>query len=312
MKIRAAVIGVGYLGTFHAQKYKALSTGSLAGKLEFVGVCDLNSQQANKVAQDLGVQAFSNPKDLIGKVDAVTISTITPAHYETARFFLNNGVHTNIEKPITENSEQAEDLVQIAKSKNLLIGVGHSERFNPSFRYILDRKQNMKYCELHRHAPFKLRGSEVSVIHDLMIHDIDLALSLDSSSFEVQSASAGCVVTKSFDWASCTLKFKSGLKVLITSSRMAPQMTRQVKAFYDDQVLTANLQTGEVETISSQLSKDGQVQSTVVNPGKGDNLLTETENFITAILEHKNPFISGEDGLRALKVAEEIIARAMK
>jgi predicted dehydrogenase len=312
MKIRAAVVGVGYLGTFHAQKYKALSTGTLSSNLEFVGVCDLNAQQANKVATELGVKAFNDPKELIGKVDAVTISTITPAHYETALMFLKNGIHTNIEKPITETSKQAEELVEIAKSKNLIIGVGHSERFSPAFRYILDRKQNMRYCELHRHAPFKLRGSEVSVVHDLMIHDIDLALSLDSSPFEVETASSGCVVTKTFDWASCSLKFKSGLKVLITSSRMAPQMTRQVKAFYDDQVITANLQTGDVEITSSQLTKEGQVQTSVTAMGKSDNLLSETENFINSILKKQRPFISGDDGLRALKVAEEIIARAKK
>ena len=134
MKLRGAVIGVGYLGNFHAQKYRDLSRGIFKDKIEFIGVCDLNKLQAEKIASEFSVQAFSDPKDLIGKVDLVSIVTITPKHYELAKMFLENGIHVNVEKPMTVKVSEAQELVALAKKKGMTLCVGHSERFSPAFR----------------------------------------------------------------------------------------------------------------------------------------------------------------------------------
>ncbi len=198
-KLRAAVVGVGYLGNFHAQKYKTLSQKEEMN-LEFVGVCDLSASQVEKAAGELGVQAFLKPEMLVGKVDAVTISTITPTHYELTKFFLENKIHVNVEKPLCLKSSEAEYLVKLAKINGLVLCVGHSERFNPVFSELKTVIPRPRFLEFNRYAPFKLRGSDVSVLHDLMIHDLDLMLAMDSSPSRLVSAQAGKIATKTYDW----------------------------------------------------------------------------------------------------------------
>ncbi|GIL17727.1 MAG: oxidoreductase [Oligoflexia bacterium] len=307
MKLRAAVVGVGYLGQFHAQKYKQLSETQFQGQLELVGVCDLNADQAKKVGESLGVQWFTHPKDLIGKVDMVAIASVTLAHYELAKLFLENNIHVNVEKPITEKVSQAQELVKLAKEKNLILCVGHSERFNPAFVEAQRRMTKPLWVENHRHAPFKSRGADVSVIHDLMIHDIDMLLSLDQSPCRVVSAQGGSLITKTYDWASATFEFQSGLKALITTSRVAQQMTRSMKIIEKNQVIEANLQTGDL--VVTQIGTAGEsLQFTSHQSGKGDNLLIETEAFIKAVLKKAPSVITGQDGLRALEMVEQVIA----
>ena len=217
MKLRTAVVGVGYLGQFHAQKHKALTTGAWSTQAEFVGVCDLNATQAEKIAQDLGVKAFTRPQDLIGKVDAVTVASITPAHYELTKMFLEAGIHVNVEKPITVNVSEAQELIALAKKKNVILTVGHSERFSPVFTRLRELVINPLYVELFRHAPFKPRGAEVSVLHDLAIHDVDLALNLcapqlsDTRDVTVTHAAGSRLATQQLDWSQFSLAF-AGVK----------------------------------------------------------------------------------------------------
>ena len=306
-KLRAAVIGVGYLGNFHAQKYKALSE-KLELNVQLVGVCDLNPTQAQKIAGELGVQAWTNPKDLIGKVDVVTIATITPTHFELAKMFLENGVHVNVEKPICLNTSDAKVLVDLAQKKNLTLCVGHSERFNPAFKGLQQVLQKPSFVELNRYATFKARGSDVSVIHDLMIHDLDLMLSLDSSACRLLTAQAGKLATDTFDWCSATFEFESGLKAQVNSSRLSKEMIRSVRAMDSTSIWIANLQTGDLEQTQKVANPEAPITHEVRNLGRGDNLLTETEAFLLAVQGKPNQAVRGVDGMKALELVERILS----
>ena len=305
-KLRAAVVGVGYLGNFHAQKYKALSEKPEMN-LDLVAVCDLHLPQAQKVADALKVQAFSHPEDLIGKVDAVTIATITPAHFELAQLFLKNGIHVNVEKPICLKSSEAQVLVDLARNKKLILCVGHSERYNPAFKELKNQIKQPSYIELNRYAPFKSRGSEVSVLHDLMIHDLDLMLSLDSSQCRLLSAQTGKMLKESEDWCSASFVFESGLRAQINSSRLAKEMVRSIKVIEAQSIWLANLQTGEIERTKPTGNAESPLAFEVQNTGRGDNLLTETESFVKAIQGSKAEVVSGEAGMLALQWVEKIL-----
>jgi predicted dehydrogenase len=311
MKLRGAVVGVGYLGNFHAQKYRALSSGTFQDKIEFVGVCDLNLAQAQKVAGELSVQAFSKPQDLVGKVDFVSIATVTSSHYEMAKLFLQNGIHVNVEKPMTVKVSEAQELLALAKSKGLVLCVGHSERFNPAYRALKEIVQKPVHMDLQRHASFKSRGSDVSVVHDLMIHDLDLAISMDPSACKITRAVGGVMMTKTLDWADCGLKFASGATAHISVSRMAPQMTRAMKVFDAERAYEANLQTGDLAVMTPSKTELGFVVEQK-NCGKGDNLLLETEAFFRAVLGEAAPIITGEHGLEALRLVEEVVSSILQ
>lgn len=304
--MRAAVVGVGYLGNFHAQKYKALSQ-KYPELIQLVGVCDTYEPQAEKIAKELGVMPFTQAGDLISLVDMVTIATITPKHYELAKYFLQNKIHVNVEKPICLKTEQARELVNLAEKNNLTLTVGHSERFSPTFKELKKKVHRPRFVELSRYAPFNKRGSDVSVIHDLMIHDLDLLLSMDSTKYRVVSASCGKVVTSSVDWVSATIEFESGLRAQVNSSRLAREMTRTIKAFDNTCQYFANLQTGDLEITQKQTADEPPVIE-VIQLGRADNLLAETENFILASHGKAPATVTGKDGLRALELAEQIIA----
>lgn len=306
-KPRGAVIGVGYLGTFHAQKYKALSTEL---GFDFVGVCDAFLPQAQKVATELGVAAFEKPQDLIGKVDFLTIATSTPHHFELAQLFLKNKIHVNVEKPMTVLVKEAEELVALAKANGVLLAVGHSERFSPVLAEMKSHLQKPALIELQRHAPFKARGAEVSVILDLMIHDLDLMLSMDSSEVHLTSAAHGSVVSETEDWVTASFAFQSGMKAVISVSRSASAMTRTMKLVSSQKVVIGNFQTGDVEVGTPQGRET--IQFEVKNAGRGDNLMLETKNFFLAIQGKEALRVPGQDGLRALGLAEEVLAKGRR
>ena len=301
MKLRGAVVGVGYL---HSQKYKALCSSTFAGKIEFVGVCDLNAEQSQKVAQTLEVQSFKDPKELLGKIELVSIATVTQSHYEVAKMFLENGVHVNVEKPIAATVDQAQKLITLAKSKGLVLTVGHSERFNPAYRFLQNQNHKPVFMDLQRHSPYKSRGADVSVVHDLMIHDLDLALNLDSTEVKVNRAQGGRVLSPTLDWARCELQFASGAQAHISVSRLAAQMTRTLKLVTSQGVSEVNLQTGD---LAVSRVEGREVVVATQSFGKSDNLLQETENFFHSVLGDSLPMISGAQGLRALQLCEDVV-----
>jgi predicted dehydrogenase len=313
MSLRAAVVGVGYLGRFHAQKYRDLCANKFQGQVQLIGVCDLNAENAAKVATECGTQSFTNPSDLIGKVDLVTIATITPKHYELAKFFLSQGIHVNVEKPMTVTVVDAQELVALAKEKNLILTVGHSERFSPVYSELKKCIFSPKTIELHRHAPYKSRGADVSVVLDLMIHDIDLALALDPSKAKVVSAAGGKLASPTLDWARCEIQFESGLTALISVSRMASLMTRAFRVVDQKENFEGNFQTGDFSRVNFSGGLEN-VQVQTQNCGKSDNLFSETENFIQSVVSLKagqpsNPLVPGVDGLRAMEIAQSVLDR---
>ncbi|MCM2287722.1 MAG: Gfo/Idh/MocA family oxidoreductase, partial [Sulfuritalea sp.] len=194
-KLRAAVIGVGYLGRFHAQKYAALSAGNRG--VELVGVVDAHPETAQRVAKELGVAAFTDYRELLagGKVDLVSVASTTETHHAVARDCLAAGVHVLAEKPITVTVAQADELIALADAKNLVLQVGHLERFNPAWLAVKDKFKRPVFIEAHRMAPFKARGIDVSVVLDLMIHDLDLILPLVASPVTDLRASGVSVLT---------------------------------------------------------------------------------------------------------------------
>lgn len=320
-KLRAAVVGVGYLGRFHAQKYKALSeSAEWSQHLDLVGVCDASEARAQEVAHELNTQAYTSPKDLVGKVDVVTVASSTKTHYEITKFLLENGIHVHVEKPMTETVEQGEELVRIAEAKGLKLQVGHVERFNPALMAAQEKLKIPYFIECHRLAPFKPRGVDVDVVLDLMIHDLDLILSLVPSKVKSVSAVGTPVLTKTVDIANARLEFESGTIANVTASRVSQSATRKFRIFQPSQYLSIDFGSGEVN-LTEKIGEWVLDQSQQVDLNqlplefhawsleKGDALLSETRSFLESVRDNKPCKVSGRDGLEALRLAEVIRAK---
>lgn len=302
-KVKCAVVGVGYLGRFHAQKYKAIEDA------ELIGVCDASFERAKEVANELGVLAFSDYRELKGRVDAVTIASTTRTHYEIAKFFLEAGVHVNVEKPMTVTIEEAEDLVRIARTKNLKLQVGHVERFNPALQSAQSKLQVPLFIECHRLAAFKPRGVDVDVVLDLMIHDLDVILSLVKSPVKSVSAVGAPVLTKFVDIANARVEFESGTVANVTASRVSQNATRKFRVFQHDQYLSIDFGTGELNLTTKKGEwKDDQIPLDFESWSleKGDALLAETKAFVHSVKTGAPVVVSGEDGLVAMRVVMQV------
>ncbi len=307
-KLKCAVVGVGYLGRFHAQKYKTLvDTGR---NIELVGVCDANFERAGDIAREVGSKAFSDYRELIGQVDAVTVASSTRSHFEIAKFFLENGIHVHVEKPMTATIPEAEALVKLAREKKLKLQVGHVERFNAALTAAKEKLMNPLFIECHRLAPFKPRGVDVDVILDLMIHDLDVILSLVKSPVKNISAVGAPVLTKYVDIANARIEFESGTVANVTSSRVSQSSTRKFRVFQSSQYLSIDFGTSEVNLTTKTKGewKEDQIplEFDSWNMDKVDALLEETKAFITCIEKDTRPIVSGEDGLIALALADRI------
>ncbi len=302
-KLKCAVIGTGYLGKFHAEKYAALDD------CELVAVVDVNEQAAKEVASNKGAQALTDYSSLLGNVDAVSIVVPTSLHHSVSRDFLNAGTHVLVEKPITVTVEEADELIEIAKQKNLILQVGHLERFNPAVLG-LDKEEKPLFIEAHRLAPFNPRANDVSVVLDLMIHDIDIILALIDSDIERIDASGTAVLTQGTDIANARLTFKNGCVANVTASRISMKMERKMRMFrpssyisvdFQNKVLTKH-KTGEKEMfpgVPEIVSEESVFEN-------GDALMEEIRHFVECIHAGNNPLVSGVAGRRALKTAIEI------
>lgn len=307
--IRCAVVGVGYLGRFHAQKYKLLDG------VELVGVCDLNSEQGLKVASELSVPYFESYQELEGKVDAVTIAASTSAHFELAKFFLERGVHVHVEKPMTSTTAEAEELCRIARKKNLKLQVGHVERFNPALIAVKQKLKNPLFIECHRLAPFKPRSADVNIVLDVMIHDLDVIMSLVKSEVVAVSAIGTPVLTSTIDIANARIEFASGAIANVTASRVSQNTQRKFRVFQNSQYLSIDFSSAEVNLMTktdTQPVGNIPIAFESWNLEKGDALLAETKAFVDAIRLDRPCEVSGEDGLVALKLAEQIMEAIAK
>src|SRR5450631_3420202 len=312
-KIRAAVVGVGYLGRFHAQKYAQLADCSL------VGVVDNQAQTASRVAAEVQAPAYSDFRELLGKVDAVSVVTPTPTHYDIARAFLESGAHVLVEKPITETSEQAERLIGVARQRGRVLQVGHLERFNPAILAAETLLTRPRFIECHRLAPFRERGTEVNVVLDLMIHDIDLVQMIVGSPVASFDAIGTPVFSAEIDIANARLRFENGCVANVTASRVSLKTERKLRVFCDDAYMSLDLQQKILTVIrkGTGVGADGMPQVAIEENTyqQGDALKSEIEAFLEAVASGKPPPVTGEDGLLALRTALSIaeqVASSMK
>lgn len=301
--MRAAVVGVGYLGRFHAQKIK-----SLPG-VELVGVCDFSMAQAEKVAAELSVQVFANPQALLGHVDYVHIAASTQSHYDLTSLFLNEKIPVLVEKPIAATIEQAEKLCELAEKNKTLLSVGHIERFNPAFLYLKEQSFKASYLEINRLAPFRTRGSDVSVLHDLTIHDIDLVHWLIGSDYSRSEVSAVRMIRPTIDDVSIRLFFNDGRQVTINNSRISPQLIRNYRAVSSEQSIFVNTATLEAEILSAT-SSDPFHEVRKIQLNKTDALADEAAHFAKAVRGEVPPAITASEALAALRAVENFIAKA--
>ncbi len=243
-KLRTAVVGVGYLGRFHAQKHKAVDD------IELVGVCDRDAARSTSVAAEVGTVAFTDHRELLGKVDAVTIAASTAEHFALAKFFLDHGVHVLVEKPMTRTSAEAATLTTLADARGLKLQVGHVERFNPALLAARQTLTTVRFIECHRLAPFKGRGADVNVILDLMIHDLDVILSLVQAEPTRVSAVGVPVLTEEVDIANARIEFANGAVANVTASRVSTSAQRRFRVFQANQYVSIDFGSGEVRRVT--------------------------------------------------------------
>jgi len=303
-KIRAAVVGVGYLGRFHAQKYAG------AESCELVGVVDARPEAREKVAKELRTEAYADHRELLGKVDAVSIATTTPAHFPIARDFLTAGAHVLVEKPITESLDEARQLIELAKAKGCVLQVGHLERFNAAILAAEPYIRVPRFVECHRLAPYKERGTDVNVVLDLMIHDIDIVQTIVGSPIVSIDAIGTTVFSDEIDIANARIHFENGCVANATASRVSMKTERKLRIIQDDTYLSLDLQQKSL-TLMQRLPgtpAPGQLPVSIEERTfeQGDALKAEIESFLDCIRNGKPPVVGGEAGRQALETAMRI------
>ena len=302
-KLRTAVVGVGYLGRFHAQKHR------LVDGVELVAVCDRDVERARSVAAEVGTTAVADYRALLGQVDAVTIAATTAEHFALTKFFLEHDVHVLVEKPMTRTSAEAAVLTKLAAQRKLKLQVGHVERFNPALVAARETLTTVRFIECHRLAPFKGRGADVNVILDVMIHDLDVILSLVNSKPTSASAVGIPVLMDDIDIANARIEFANGAIANVTASRVSTTPQRRFRVFQPNQYVSIDFGNGEVRRVT----KDGEwregttpLREETWNLEKGDALLAETKAFVDAIVTDQPCVVSGADGVASLELAEMI------
>ena len=304
--VRTGVIGVGYLGRFHAEKY------SLCDASELIGVFDLDEARAQAVAAETHCRAYHDMDALLGDVDAVSIAANTPAHFELATAALAAGCHVFVEKPMAETAAQAAELVQLAAAQNVKLQVGHIERFNPALIAAREHMRDVRFIECHRLAAFKHRGADVDVVLDLMIHDLDIILSLVDSEPTRVSAMGLPVLTDKIDIANARIEFANGAVANVTASRVSTSAQRKLRVFQSQQYMGVDFGAVQVQRVTRAAQWDGTedpLQLDEARYDKGDALLAEIESFVAAVSENRPVVVPGDDGQRVLELAETILAR---
>jgi predicted dehydrogenase len=303
-RLNVAVIGTGYFGKFHAEKYKDIP------EVNLVGVVDHNRERAAEVASKNDTSVFLDPADLYDKVEAVSIAVPTNLHYAVAREFLSRGIHALVEKPLTVHVAEAEELVHIAQAKGVTLQVGHLERFNPALTSLHGTLTKPGFIESHRLQSFIDRALDVDVIMDLMIHDIDVILSLVQSDVKEVRATGVPVISSHIDIANARLAFENGCVANVTASRVSLKAMRKIRVFQPDAYFSIDFANRTVAIHRKEPSDDGSPFPKIVQerfaPTEYDALQAEVQSFVSAVLGGKAALVPGEDGLKALKVAQEI------
>jgi predicted dehydrogenase len=315
-KIKVGVVGTGHLGRFHTLNYAQIPDA------ELVGVTDLDFDKAQRVASEGRCEAFKDIDALLERIDAVSIVVPTDRHFEVGEYILERKIHCLIEKPITETVTQAENLIRLAEQKGLILHVGHVERFNPAIRVLEGMEITPRFIESHRLAPFNPRGTEVAVVLDLMIHDIDIILSVVKSPVVSVNASGVNVVSDSADIANARIRFENGCVANLTASRISQKKMRKMRLFQKDTYISVDFlqRVSEIYQLSDTDEKSDMVLDEI---GIGDKkkrivyqrpavpeeqgLKSELEAFIRTIKGEHPPAVTGKEGKDALAVATRVL-----
>ncbi|MEK6652289.1 MAG: Gfo/Idh/MocA family oxidoreductase [Nitrospirota bacterium] len=297
MPIKVGVIGTGYLGRHHARIYSEIEGA------ELVALIDTDLEKAQKLADEYNCKAYSDYRDIIDKLDAVSIVTPTIYHHKIALDCLNAGKDLLVEKPITTTVSEADALIDEAEKRKLILQVGHLERYNPAVVAVSGMIKEPRFLEAERLSPFLGRGIDVDITLDLMIHDIDIILSFVSSPVRDIKATGASVLTDTVDVAKAWLEFENGCAALVTASRLSPEKQRRLKIYQKDSYLSVDYQTSEVR---SYFKKAGDIAFDVIQPEKKEPLKEELIDFINCIKRRNKPKVSGTEGRNALKIALDI------
>ncbi len=315
--IKIGVVGVGHLGIHHVKHYATIPN------VKLLGIYDPDTERSNYVAKKYQTDTFQSLESLIKNVDALSIVTPTPNHFKTAKLCLENKKHVFIEKPITVTIEEANSLLKLSKNNSVIIQVGHIERLNPALLALDPYNINPQFIEIQRLAPYTTRGTDVPVVLDKMIHDIDILLSLVKSEVSSLDATGMSIITNSLDIAHARIQFKNGTVASLMSSRIAQNDVRKVKLFQKNLYSTIDLLKGTAEIYEVQQSKSNKSNIlksanfqrngkkrfiTYMKPDvkKHDALELELKNFSNSIIGKEKPIVDGSSGRDALSVALEI------
>lgn len=301
-KIRVAVVGVGHLGRFHAQKYAALP------HCELVAVVDVDRARAKAVSRELGVAGYTTLAPVLAQVDAVSIATPTRCHHSVGRACLEAGKHTLMEKPIAADIAQGEELIALARSRGVVLQVGYLERFNPAFVACQPRIAHPQYIESVRISSYAGRGVDVDVVLDLMSHDLDLVTSLVSCPLRDLHAVGISLMTSSTDLAHVHIVFENGCVANLTASRISAKAERKMRLFQPDRYFSMDFaRPAAREYVADRGSGDRSgIREVALKVNEGDALLAEIEGFLRAIATGAPPVVRGEDGLRAMALADRV------
>jgi predicted dehydrogenase len=301
--IKAGVIGVGHLGQHHARLYASLPGAQL------IGVADQSVERAQMIADRHGARVFRTVEDLLPHVDVVSVAVPTSHHYAVAKACLQAGKHVLVEKPIAVTPKEAQELVQLAKERGCCVQVGHSERFNPLMALMRPHIGRPVFIECHRLSSFGERGTDVDVVLDLMIHDLDLVLSLNPGPVEEVRAAGVAVLSSSIDIANARIQFQSGCVANLTSSRVSMNKMRRLRLFQRDTYLSIDFQTrqGMICRRNTTVGARPTVEVEQVQGGDEEPLKLQLESFLHAVGTGSRPVVSGEDGAAAVDVAHQVL-----
>ena len=305
--LRVGVVGAGYLGQYHAEKYAHMDAVNL------IGVVDIDFERATEIAQRYNTKAFSDFRDLIGSVDAVSIVTPTPLHYDIGMAMLKAGIHVLIEKPITTTLQEAQTLISLAESNKLVLQVGHLERFNPAVVAVQDIINKPMFIESHRLSIYKGRAMDVSVVLDLMIHDIDIILNFVDADIKSIHASGAAVVSDHCDIANARIQFETGCVANITASRISTKNQRKIRLFQKKGYIAVDFAKRELIHIQqTDVANSAPIPGMEVNQScfpEGDVLEEELRSFTQAVSGCEEPVVTGRMGSQALEVALDVMAQ---
>ncbi len=300
--IPVGVIGTGYLGRFHAQKYANLP------QVELVGVVDVDPKRAEEVARETNTAPLSDYRDLYTQIKAASVVVPTPLHHSIAKDLLEHEINVLLEKPMTTTLEEARELNHIAREKDLVLQVGHLERFNPAYLAVAQTVKNPLFIESHRLNSFQERGTEVDVILDIMIHDIDIILNLVNDEVKRIHAVGIPVISPMIDIANARLEFENGCVVNVTASRISDKSMRKIRIFQHDAYISIDFAAQGV-SVYKKIEEEGKLPYIVSEQLKiesKDSLEEEIKSFLASIKHKRKPLVPGEAGIRALQVALEI------